>query len=256
MSVESEAILAAIGVGPILRGKPTFGQGQREDAIALPRRIRKDLLRYMGGGDEKVSKLPEFEYDKARDLLDADDDTDAERTHALYQLLPPDLADEVEADAQRIIAGLQQTLPRREWQTVAKVHSAPPEPFALGRFRRMWDLAMDPRRLMTLLLEDQVIPDDIQAFAVFWPELYAMVQAIADEGLATMKARRGDSWDLRSGHDRGLKVILGLPTVDAAVAQDYRQLANNTLLPPPRSASKPVQSDDLKAAEQLPGQNP
>lgn len=255
VSLESEAILAAIGLPGVLKSRPRFGQEQQADAAALPMRIRRDLLRFMSGAADPVSKLPEFDYDEVRDLLDAGDETNTERTHALYQLLPPDLAEEVEADAARIVGALQGVLPRQVYKSVAKVHSDPPEPYALGRFRRAWEVAKDPRSVLRDLLEDQIGPGDVEALKLFWPEIYSMLMAQVDEAISTMKSRRGENWDLGAGHDRALKALIGAPTIDMTMAQDYAKYAAPlSLLPPPRSAAQAVKTGDLKEAEQLPGQ--
>jgi hypothetical protein len=251
MSLASESVLAAVGLDQVLDGRPTYNQEQQADAAKFAQRVRALLLKFMGGATSPVSDLPDFDYERVSKLLNADDDANTERTAKLHQLLPPEMSDEVLATASRIVGMLEENFPRRVWKTSARVHTDPPEPFQLGRFQRRWAVACDPMIVLRDLIEGQLDLDEVQALADFYPDLYQAVLDQVDDAIATMKARRGDKWDLDAKQDRAIKTLVQAPTFDPALAADYVQLAQTKTAPQPRATSKVVKLDN---SEQLPGQ--
>lgn len=251
MSLESESLLAAIGLERVLRGNPAFGQGQQDDVVALPDRIRRSILRFMGGGDAEVQDEPDFDYDAVDEMLHADDTTNGDRIAALRALGLGELTEDVIADATRITQLLTASFPRRSRLTSVKVTKEPPEPFALARFERQWAAARDPLGVVRDLESGAIDTAEVAALEAMWSELYALVLGIADQCIATMKVRRGENWDLDDEKDRAFKTLLGVPTIDLDLAKDYAQYAQPVYQPPPKG---PAQKASSVTGERLPGQ--
>jgi hypothetical protein len=261
MSFESESTLSAIGMEPVLEADPRFNQEQQNDARALPDRMRTLVLRFLSGRSQKAEEFPPFDYRAVADLLQG---TDVEHAQGLITLIPEPLADDVRSDATRIALYLQQQLPRQVRRTLVKVTVEPPDPLEVGRFRRKWMVACDPLVLLRDLASGSVDGAMVRAFSAMWPEFYqalAREGGIVDEAIATMKARRGDKWDISTGDDRELRTLMGAPTLDVDLANDFARIAAaDAAQPPPPAMSKPQspgKPKDIKLdtdAEQLPGQ--
>jgi hypothetical protein len=261
VSLQSEATLAAIGVEPILEGKPRFNQEQQNDARALADRMRALVLRFLSGAEDEPADLPAFDYKTTADLLD---NVGEEQTHGLVTLLPEPLADEVEADATRLIHYLQGALPRSVRKSMVKATNDPPEPFELGRFRRKWAIANDPTIVLRDLLSASIDSAGVQALAQMFPATYQALTGpggIVDEAIATMKSRRGDRWDLSISRDRLLRVLMQTEDADLDLATDFARAAAagaGTAEPQPvgggKSPSKPKDVKIDSESEQLPGQ--
>lgn len=262
MSTQSEAALAAIGIEPILRGKPRFNQEQQNDARALADRMRALVLRFLSGAEDEPADLAPFKYQEIADLLDG---VGEDQAHGLVTLLPEPFADQVQADATRVIHYLQGALPRQVRKSLVKATNELPEPFELGRFRRKWALANGPLALLRDLLAGCIDSASVEAFSAMFPATYAALAGpggIVDEAISTMKARRGERWDLSIGRDRLLRVLMQAPDTDLELAGDFAKAAAagaGTQDPqaPTGGKASPSKPKDVKLdtdAEQLPGQ--
>jgi hypothetical protein len=255
VSLESELTVASMGLAPILRSTPRIGVGQSNDAAAWLPRARALLLRFLGGGSEKGSEQPPFDYKDVSALLEADEDEIQDRSDALYTVLPPEQVDDVVASATKAVDYLQQSIPKRVWRTVVNAHVDPPGPIDMDRFRRRWMVAADPAVVLRDLLRGAIDPVMVDAFAEMYPELYKALQAVCDEAIATMKARRGEKWDINATRDRDLRTLLRAPAINLGIVNALSQAQE------PLEQGQPAGGPQAKAvnsrltdAEKLPGQ--
>lgn len=263
MSLQSELVTQAIGIGPILRGEPRFGVEQQAAAETLPKRLRAMLLRFMGGAKTEHGEMPPFDLADVGLLLRG---TGEGRLSALHALLNnPGLADEVAADVTRIVDYMQKALEQRVTKTVVKETTLPPEPFEMGRLRRKWAVAVDPAIVVRDLLSGSVDPGMVAALAAMWPAIFGLLvtgsqetgAGLVDEAIIAMKAKRHDKFDLPYDRNNDLKVLLQVPPMNLALASDYGRVAN---VPPPPEAPQGKPSSPkpkavkLENSEALPGQ--
>jgi hypothetical protein len=161
----------------------------------------------------------------------------------------------VVASATRAVAYLQQSIPKRVWRTVVNAHVDPPGPIDMDRFRRRWLVAADPAVVLRDLLSGRIDPVMVDAFAEMYPELYRALQATVDEAIATMKARRGDKWDINATRDRDLRTLLQAPGINlgivAALSQAQAPLDEGQPAGAPQAKAVNARLTD---AEKLPGQ--
>lgn len=253
--LEAEQAVAALGLDAIMRGSPSWSLERQNDAASFPKRARALLLKALGNPDPDPSDedLPPFEYDDVVELLEADDEEVERRTNALYDALPDDIQDDVEAAATRAIAHLQNTLPKRVMKTTARVDVTPPEPFELDRFARAYRVAVDPMwalRAMAVGGLDMVM---VEAMEALYPALYELIATpggLLDDALAAMKARRGEKWDVTDDQDRQVKILIGADPIDLDLANDFAAVAQAPAPPPRAGGAKAVKPTE----ELLPGQ--
>jgi hypothetical protein len=250
MSVQSEAALITVGLQSILDASPSFGKGKQAEAAKLPATIRKLLLSALAGDKAPKADFPRFNYKQVSDQLQ---NTGEKQAHALLTGLPEPLADEVLADVTHVIQYLQEALPRRVTRTTAKVTVEPPEAIELGRFRRKWMVATDPLVVIRDLVDGSISPDMVEAFQALYPATYEALSPIVDDAIATMKARRGDGWDLPSSRDRALKTLLQAEPVNLDLANDYQRVAQQVQQQAPQATQSPKPLK-LDTSEELPGQ--
>lgn len=251
--LEAEIAVAVLGLEAILKGEPGWTVGRQNDAASYQKRARALLLKALAAKDPADADEPAFDYEETRELLEADDETVEARSQALYDALPDDIQDVVEAAASRAIAFLQAQQPRRVTKTTARVDVSPPEPFELDRFARTWRVAMDPMSALRAMAQGGLDMVMVAALQGAYPELYDAIAAPGgwlDEALATMKARRGDRWDVTDDQDRQVKILIGAEPIDLDLANEYAAIAPSIAPPAPRAKSGTVKATE----ELLPGQ--
>lgn len=254
---EAEAAVGAIGLDRIMKGETSWAQKYREAAAAFPKRARALLLKALASKDtEPDGEMPAFDYDEAKRLLEQGDDEAEKATEALYDALPDEMQDEVEAAAGKAITFLQQNLPRRVSKTTARLEVSPPEPFELDRFARMWRVAVDPMWALRMMAEgglDMVMAD---ALAEMYPALYELLAGeggLLDDAIATLKARKGEKWDVSDDQDRQVKILLRVDPIDLDLANDFAEIGQQQQTQQPM-AGRPRPKGGPTTEELLPGQ--
>jgi len=252
-AAQAETIVASLGLDAILRGDPSWSLERQNDAVSFPKRARALLLKALAVREPEPSDEddPPFDYDEVSKLLR---DVGEAQNEALFDALPDDIQDDVLLAATRAIEHLQATLPRRVTKTTARELIEPPEPFELDRFARAWRVAVDPMwalRMMTVGGLDMVM---VGALEAMYPELYKLIatpSGLLDDAIATMKARKGDKWDVTDDQDRQVKILIGEEPIDLGLANDFAALAP----PAPAPAGKPRGNKAIAPTDELlPGQ--
>lgn len=251
--LEAESVAAALGLDAILRGRPSWSLERQENAASMPKRARAAILRFLGDPepDVEAEDVPAFDWDEASKLLQ---EVGELQNEALFDALPDDIQDDVLGAATNAIAYLQAQLPRRVTKTTARVDVSPPEPFELDRFARTWMVAVDPMSALRAMREGSLDMVMVEALAAMYPALYEMAAGpggMLDEAIATMKARRGDKWDVTDDQDRQVKVLIQADPINFDLADDFAALTP----PAPAPVGKPRGSKSLKPTDELlPGQ--
>jgi hypothetical protein len=250
--LDSETMVAALGLDRILAGTPSLTQEAREASITFPKRARALLLKALSSKepDADEAEEPDFDYTTVSDLLR---DVGEEQNQALFDALPDDIQDAVLAAATTAIEYLQNTQPRRITKTTARLEVSPPEPYELDRFVRAWRVAVDPLsavKAMTVGALDMVM---VGALAAAYPAIYELLAGeggLLDDAIATMKARRGEKWDVTDDQDRQIKILLQEDPIDLDLANDFADLAPPQQAPPMKKSSGQIKPQD----ELLPSQ--
>lgn len=248
--LERESMVAALGLDRILKGTTAFTQEVQADAVSFPKRARAALLRFLSGTEQEPEDMPPFDWHEAKGLLD---NVSEAQNQALFDALPDDIQDEVLATATLAIQHLQATLPRRVTRTAARVDVLPPEPFELGRFERAWLVAIDPLGAIKAMTEGSLDMGMVAALAAMYPALYKLIAGeggLLDDAIATMKARRGENWDITEDQNRQVKILIQDDPIDFDLAADFEALSPAAMAPPPKASQKTIEPSD----ELLPSQ--
>jgi hypothetical protein len=261
VSLDSEAALMEIGLRPVFDGNPRFNQEQAARAARLTKRARAMVLRFLSGSAEDDEEpqdepAPPFDWKAVSEQLQNLGD---KQSAGLTAALPEPLADEVSADVTRIADNLQRALPRRVTKSTVKATVQPPGVMELGRFRRRWAVATDPLIVLRDLVRGSISPDQVEALSETYPEFFKALTSpggIVDDAIATMKARRGDNWDIPISRDRTLRVLLQAEPLNLALAADYQRVAQAQAqqaaqMPGQGPTTKPLK---IETNEELPGQ--
>lgn len=252
--LHSEMMVGALGLDRILAGTPSFTREAQESAVAFPKRARALLLRALQEREPGTEDEPAFDYDEARKMLDADTEEIERRHNQLFDALPDDIQDDVQAAATNAINYLQGVIPRLIIKTTAREDSPPPEPFALDRFARAWRVAVDPMSALRAMADGSLDMIQVEALKAAYPQIYKLVASeggLLDEAIAAVKARKGDRWDVTDDQDRQIKILIGADPVDLELAADFAASQPTTPAQQPRPTSK---KSVRPADELLPGQ--
>jgi len=255
--LEAETMVAGLGLDRILAGTPSLTAEAQTDAVSFPKRARALILRALGNpepdDDAEAEETDPVDYDEATKLLEADEDETKRRAEALYDALPDDIQDDVEAAATYAIAYLQRELPKRLTKTTARLGVSPPEPYELNRFERKWMIVIDPMSALRAMAEGSLDMVMVDALAEAYPEIYKLIAGeggLLDDAIATMKARRGEKWDVTDDQDRQVKILIQQDPIDFDLANDFAALAPPTPAPPGKHSSRDIKPTD----ELLPSQ--
>lgn len=240
--LEAETAAAVLGVDAILRGDPRWTVERQQDAVAFPKRARALLLKALATtAPDSAPDEPDFDYTEISKLLTQDEEATQQATQALYDALPDDIQDDVHAAATRAIQHLQAALPRRLTKTTARLGISPPEPFELDRFARTWRVAVNPMYALEAMAVGGLDMVMVAALQAMYPAIYELVAApggLLDDAIATMKARRGENWDVTDDQDRQVKILIGAEPIDLDLANEFAALPPVTAPPPGRPAAK------------------
>lgn len=255
--LDLECLLAAIGPARILAGQPTMHKYQMDRAAAMPREIRRRVLRFLGTDSfQPADELPEFDWEAVFKLVSGGEDP--QRAAALYAVIPDgELATDLGTRAATIQGWANAKLPR-EPRTVAYDESMPldePSPSAVAEFRRQWEVANDPMVVIDDLEDGSLIDDQVTAVAELYPAIYAEMRQAVSDGVAANKARKGQDWEPSATKDALLGTLRQKDVTDhalaAAVQQVYAQEAAAAAQPTPaprKAKSIPEMTPGAKAS--------
>ena len=251
--LQGEQLLAATGLEPILRATPSVTAKSLDDADKLLPRIRAMLLRFLGGSREDYKAPEPFKYEAVRKLIDEGDPE--QQSLALFEAYPDEVQDDVLVAATRILAYLNQQLPRTGTISTVNATARQPAPVAMHKFARAWNVANRPQDVISSMLQGTVTSDEVGALAAMYPALYESVAAsggILDDAIAAMRSRRGENWDLDEESDRIVKTLLMQDRINADLARDMGAVLHRTAIQ--QKQGQTGAAAELTSAERLPGQ--
>lgn len=194
-----EAIIAAVGIGPFLDGSlKRLHLYQLNRAAKMGDEIDRKIHLFIGRTErESTAELPPFDFLAVREMLDkvaadfspvADPSAEHTRTAdiigAFGELYNVGMA--AIPEIKRIFAYVFPKIPRRTHQSLAGPTEEAPPHSDVARFRRLWNLAMDPMSILDDLNEYAVSRDMAQAVFDLFPLMFARI----DEGVTTQLARK------------------------------------------------------------------
>lgn len=227
--LDLESLFAAVGLGPILAARPTLHKYQLQQAAGLPAEIRRRVLRFVASDAFKPGKdVPDFDYDETLGLISQGakfQGLSPAQAQAL-NAVAPDMAIDMGAFANKILAWANPLLPRETRPAVIGARPEDPAPSSLADFRRLWQVALDPMIVLDDMEDGSLSEDQVIALSLLYPGIYAeMKQAVVDE-MAVMEARR-KGWEPAPQKAALLQMLRGEQTFDpelaAATQQAYAQ---------------------------------
>lgn len=241
-----EVATAAIGIDSILRGKASYGLGKEGIAGSLPTNLARLVGAYIRRTEPApLSELPEFDYQDVSALL-ANAGKPEQGQRLQEAIGDPELGGAVEETATRIIETLQQALPARTVETLTGSVPVPPSAQELAKFRRAWQVAVDPLVVLRDLNEDAMSLDQVQALEAMYPTLYALIKPAVVKTVADEKAKR-PSWEPGYRKESRLRVLLQLPRAESLMS-DVQALYAQSKAEAPAAAKKAVGLDAQKVA--------
>lgn len=247
--ITGEALMAVTGIRHVLERKPKrITVADKEKAEMLPREIRRSVRRFVDddGGPKKIPKANKFDYAWALDHLSVA--TEPKHLEAIASMFRPEdtaLAAEYMVAVQRVVKYLQDILPIRVEETMAKTVNFDPSDTEIARFRRAFDVADDPMVVMRDLELGILVSDQVQHLSVLYPDGYALIKERMAIGMADAMARK-KSWTLSWRRDRLVQVLFGTTTFSPALAKELQANAKDagppTQGPPPSRAKSSAAS--------------
>lgn len=252
--LEEESLFAAIGLDSILEGKPTPHKYKLQDAADFPRAIRRRVLAFLADDSFRDAvDMPAFDYQKT--LREVSAPLSAEASHALMEKVPDvELATDLGVRANSILTWARPLIPRETTDPIYGATPMEPDKASQADFRRVWNVARDPLTVLDDLEDGSLGPDQVGALALLYPALYAEVRGGIIEGMASMRARRGKTWEPAPAKAQLLGTLMQQDTTDVelatAVQQSYAQEAQQANAPKPKTPS----AGNEDATEGTPGQ--
>lgn len=237
----AECALSVIGLEHILACDPTWNLLQKKLAAQIPKVIKKYLLEFVSKEDRReVEDMPAFDYTATRKLLDQG--TTVKQATALSEAINnPRLGLAVAANATRLVHLLQAQLPRSSRQTATGTIVGEPSPNDTADFARSWQVACKPMVVLIDLVEGSLVQEQVAAMEDYWPNLFELIETVANEVIAKMKVKRGDGWELDDKRDRLLGLIMGQTDggPDLSLAADYQAMYAQKTSQPTQPAANP-----------------
>lgn len=192
--LDSECLLATIGVHNVIEGKATLHKYQLIEAANMPKEIRRLMLRFMAtDGFEAAEDYADIDYPALKKLL-AHGQT-PEQAASLHAAVPdPELAQDMAAEVNRIQQWANTVLPRETRMTIRGPIDEDPSPSELSNFARLWQVACDPMTIMRDLLEGNLFDDQVAALGICWPALHGEMKQAVAEGVSTISGR-SKTWE-------------------------------------------------------------
>lgn len=222
---QGELLLGAIGINAALRrGALKVTAKHREDALALPMRIRREVRRFLAATDwdDEKKPLPDFDYKTALEhLSEPMDEVRVEENLSGFEDTDEKLA--FAAAYGKAIEYLQTVLPKRSRNTALGPKPYQPSDMELSRFRRALCVIEDPMLVLDDLTEGTLARDEITALAAVYPFLYDTVKGAVQEALVDLRAKRGDKFELPDDRDKMLQVLLQTRTFSPELAAEMQR---------------------------------
>lgn len=257
---ETEALFAAIGLMPILEGKPRLSEAKQAKIAGLPSDLRRRLVRFLAKDDVGPSTdVPAFDYQRVLELVS--EGPTAEDQRALFDLLgDDDLADALHDKAESITTWANGIIPREARKLPGgSIRQGEPDAIAMSDFRRQWQVAENPWLVMDDLEDGSLSDDQVQTMMLHFPELYGEVRQAAKDALAMTTARKGKDWEPSPIKGQLLSTLLQEDTIDLDLASAVQavyssdpQAAGNVPKPRMRKPPPPPLTPGQKAEASAP----
>lgn len=247
----AETALAHLGLKPVLEGAPRLSRRP----VDLGKQIRALLAAFLASPKRApLQPDPPFDFDEVTKLLD--ESGTEPQLQALRAAVPGDLGDAVKNQATKTILALREQIPRTVHQDVMGTKQTPGTDMDVARFARSWAVATDPLIVLRDLCEGSLTSDQVEAFATYWPQLYAAAKDAVIDGLTDMRTAR-PKWELEPRRDALLRKFMGLEPVNTEVAADFQALYAQMTAEPPAADKAPgasVNQLNVEGMLETPGQ--
>ena len=217
MSIEAEALLAAVGIDAVLApGALRITAAQREKAAkwADGSFMGREVRRFLNAQDPEPNdlELPEFDYLETLDRLTAG-------------VSPEEAADRISGEdaavlvlvAGKAIDFLLGEIPKRTRVTPLGIRPVEPSDIELARFRVVYGAINDPARVFARLRAGVLSTAEMRAFAAVYPELNDLLRQIVFEALAELAAKRSERYELPHETAKSVATLLGVTVISREV---------------------------------------
>lgn len=214
-----DLLLAVVGLDRVLGDEPVkITQAMREGAQRLPAKMIRELRRFLlaDSFDRFVPPAP-INYKRVLDRLLAPPD-DAARIEQLAQLADPLEQMQLNVAANRALVVLRPLVPVLARQTITGPRHETPSDVAVARLRRALAIVADPAAVLAAMNAGTLLREEAGLLEAVFPKLYDALKG-ALPGLLTQIVSERPRFELVSRRDRLLRVLLGGPTMDPALAK-------------------------------------
>ncbi len=197
-TVAAQALLAAVGVRRLLELSPkSLTEADARRAVALPGKIATNLRHFLSGDGfdaQEAFEKSTFDFQTvAEDLGRAEDVTRAHQLIANF--------DDAELGESMLVLGfsaiqrLKLVLPARAQEDVLAGEPMEPSTTERYQFQRAWDVASDPLVVFRNMRTGLLTPDEVEAFALTYPDIYGRSKDILVELIIEKKTTK-PKWTL------------------------------------------------------------
>jgi hypothetical protein len=141
------------------------------------------------------------------------------------QLPDPLLGAQYSLQFDKVVAFLQNTLPRRTYTTLGGgIQNAEPPALEMSPFWRAWEVVNDPRVLLRDLGEHILVTDQVEVTKQLYPEIYGEYTKAMLEGMEEQRTASAD-WEPTMGQAQQIEVMLLISRFDPNLAAELQERA-------------------------------
>lgn len=225
--LRAELLAAVHGIPSVLDGKATRDTDLVR-AMRLGDKATAVLRGFLGAKafERQTVDLPAVDYLATLDKLSRPpgmDDLEA----AMAGIPDHRLAQAYAAVLSRGLSYLAATIPRRNQRTVTGDTPVEPSQMDMSRFRRTWQIAVNPLQVLDDLGEGILVRDQVAALGALYPRILA---AIREELFRLLTERKPDD-TLPLRKQRQLEVLLDISILDPRFAAELQERAAEARAP-------------------------
>lgn len=222
LDAEGQFLLATIGLADVLDGSPRAPtQRDLRRARVTARKARRELRRFVAAeGFDKPKKRAPFNYDRTLETLT--DVSDAARMDQVYGAFGASADQEavygfVHAVV-RVVEHLRAKMPVRVRQSLVGFRNDRPSDTEVGRWGDLYAVATDPWGVVDDLLAGRLSLRKVEALEAMYPAFYEALKDAVFLAVSDHKARHHSWQGPTYSKDLQLRILLGLPPMDSALA--------------------------------------
>lgn len=240
----AEATVAAMGIDPLLMGRPRLTVETKEKAAGYEALIRRQMLRAISGDPEDGEVDEDEQPFDFKAVSKALVNMGSRDQIAAFNVAFPDPTESaaVQAIATRIMRYLYDHLPRRQRLEITGPVDVRQSDVVVNRFRRLWEVACNPLVIIKEIASGSLSRDQVRAVEDLWPGVYASMRKAVLLAISKIKSRR-KGWEPTRGKDLTLRTFMQTDVIDPQLAAEIESVKSEGQPEPAPERSRNI---DLK----------